>query len=145
MITQFIISMIATISFAILYDAPKKHLVYCGLTGGVGWVIYYMMAKLHYNMIFYVFASAFALTLISRILAIVREAPVTMFLIPGIFPIVPGAGIYYTSYYFFINDLHRSIFQGEGTVKIAFSIAFGIIMAMAIPQFLFAYLKLLKR
>ena len=37
MITQFIISMIATISFAILYDAPKKHLVYCGLTGGVGW------------------------------------------------------------------------------------------------------------
>ena len=145
MITQFLVAMIATIAFAILYDAPKKHLFYCGLTGGLGWVIYYMMAKFHYNLILYAFTSAFALTLISRILTILQEAPVTMFLIPGIFPIVPGAGIYYTSYYFFINDLHKSIFYGEETLKIAFSIAFGIIMAMAIPQILFSYLKLLKR
>ena len=32
--------------------------------------------------------------------AIVIKMPVTVFLLSGIFPLVPGAGIYYTAYYF---------------------------------------------
>ena len=32
--------------------------------------------------------------------AILLKTPVTVFLLTGIFPLVPGAGIYYTAYYF---------------------------------------------
>mgnify|MGYP002624622553 CR=1 FL=1 len=42
---------------------------------------------------------AFILTVFSRVLAAKRKNPVTIYLITGIFPLVPGAGIYYTSYY----------------------------------------------
>ena len=39
------------------------------------------------------------LTLVSRLFAILLKTPVTVFLLTGIFPLVPGAGIYYTAYY----------------------------------------------
>ena len=44
------------------------------------------------------FIAVVVITLLSRIFAIVRKAPVTIFLVSGIFPLVPGVGIYYTSY-----------------------------------------------
>ena len=42
-IIQFVIAMLATISFAVLFTAPKKEIVYCGLTGAVGWIVYYIL------------------------------------------------------------------------------------------------------
>ena len=44
------------------------------------------------------------LTLLARILAITLRTPVTVFLLTGIFPLVPGAGIYYSAYYFIQGD-----------------------------------------
>ena len=40
------------------------------------------------------------LAALSRFFAIRHKAPITVFLLTGIFPLVPGAGIYYTAYYF---------------------------------------------
>lgn len=40
MFIQFIVSMIATLSFAVLFCAPKSELLFCGLTGAIGWIVY---------------------------------------------------------------------------------------------------------
>ena len=40
MVAQFIASMLATVSFAILYSTPKRHLLYCSITGALGWIVY---------------------------------------------------------------------------------------------------------
>ena len=40
MFIQFIVSMIATLSFAVLFCAPKPELIFCGLTGAIGWIVY---------------------------------------------------------------------------------------------------------
>ena len=37
---HFGIALIATLAFAILFQAPKSEWMLCGLTGGVGWVVY---------------------------------------------------------------------------------------------------------
>ena len=37
---HFIIAMIATLAFAVLFQAPKSEWGLCGLTGGVGWFVY---------------------------------------------------------------------------------------------------------
>ena len=71
--------------------------------------------------------ATFALTLVARILSAVRRTPVTVFLLTGIFPLVPGAGIYYTSYYFIMGDMSRFSQYGISTVKVAGSIVLGII------------------
>ena len=61
----------------------------------------------------------------------------TVFLICGIFPIVPGAGIYYTGYHFFMRDNAMALTKGLETIKIAIAIALGIGIVLSLPQFFF--------
>lgn len=136
-IVQFLISMIATISFAVLFTAPKKEVVYCGLTGAVAWTVYYALTQRGFHIVLASLIATFCLTILARCLAVVRKKPVTVYLLPGIFPLVPGAGIYYTAYYLFIGNTEMSGFKGLETLEIAGAIVFGIIFGFGIPQSLF--------
>ena len=141
MVAQFIASMLATVSFAILYSTPKRHLLYCSITGALGWIVYLIFKDFGANTILCNFASAFSLSIIARIFAVFNQAPVTLYLFPGIIPIVPGAGIYYTAYYFFMNNMYQSGHFAQDTAKTVLAICFGIIFAMAIQQQLFKVIK----
>lgn len=134
---EFFVAMVATVSFAILFNAPKKEVLYCGFTGAVGWIVYYAMTQNEINSVFAALVATFCLTIISRCLAVIRKHPVTMYVLPGIFPLVPGAGIYYTAYYLFIGNTEMSGFKGLETLEIAGAIVFGIIFGFGIPQWIF--------
>lgn len=60
-----------------------------------------------------------------------------MFLIAGIFPVVPGAGIYYTGYHIFMNNNVEAMSKGVETIKIAIAIALGIGIVVSLPRFFF--------
>ncbi len=137
MILQFIISTLATISFAILFTAPKKEVVYCGITGAVGWIVYYALTQHSFHIVLASLIATFCLTILARCFAVIRKNPVTVYLLPGIFPLVPGAGIYYTAYYLFIGNTQMSGIKGLETLEIAGAIVFGIIFGFGIPQALF--------
>ena len=155
MIIQFIVSLFATLSFAELFGAPKKELFFCGLTGAIGWVVY--VIGLNSNMgtvlanradllcVLLVMAATFALTVFSRILSAIRRNPVTVYLIAGIFPLVPGAGIYYTSYYFIMNDMTQFSNYGMETIKVAGAIVLGIVFGFGLPQSWFNALQRIER
>ncbi len=71
--------------------------------------------------------------------------PSTLFLIPGIFPLVPGAGVYWTSYHIVTNDLEMASQTGFAALKVAVAIVLGIIFVFEIPQGVFAVLAGKKR
>ena len=144
MIVQFIISTLATISFAILFTAPKKEVVYCGITGAVGWIVYYALTQHSFHIVLASLIATFCLTILARCFAVIRKNPVTVYLLPGIFPLVPGAGIYYTAYYLFIENTQMSGIKGLETLEIAGAIVFGIIFGFGIPQALFHKLSARK-
>lgn len=144
-IIHFIISLLATISFAVLFNAPKKEVFYCGLTGAIGWIVYYIMTQNNWHIVFASLIATFCLTIFARCAAVIRKSPVTTYLLPGIFPLVPGAGIYYTAYYLFIGNSEMSGFKGLETLEIAGAIVFGIIFGFGIPQGLFHKLSPAKR
>ena len=137
LIIQFVIAMLATISFAVLFTAPKKEIVYCGLTGAVGWIVYYLLTNHGMHLVLASGIATFCLTVLGRCFAVVRKNPVTVYLLAGIFPLVPGAGIYYTAYYLFIGDTAMSGFKGLETLEVAGAMVFGIIFGFGIPQALF--------
>ena len=83
------------------------------------------------------FFASVALAWLSRIFSFARREPVTIFLICGIFPIVPGAGIYYTGYHFFMSDNSLALSKGLETIKIAIAIALGIGIVLSLPRFFF--------
>ena len=142
-IIEAIVAVFATISFAILFNAPRKEVIYCGLTGALAWTIYYGMTQDGVNSVLASLVASFGLTILARAFAVIRKSPVTMYLLPGIFPLVPGAGIYYTAYYLFIGNNEMSGFKGLETLEIAGAIVFGIIFGFGIPQRWFH--KLLSR
>lgn len=144
MIIQFIVCLFATLSFAVLFGAPKADLFFCGLTGAIGWSVYLLCLNFDSGTIIANLIATFALTVIARIFAALRKNPVTVYLISGIFPLVPGAGIYYTSYYFIMNETAQCTSAGMETVKVAGAIVLGIVFGFALPQSWFNALQYKK-
>lgn len=147
MILQFLIAMLATSCFAVLFHAPAKQIFFCALSGGIGWICYLIFQNRGSGPVVASLIATFLLTIVSRLFAAIRKNPATLYLLIGIFTLVPGAGIYYTSYYMIMNDMEPFAAKGIETFKIAGAIAVGIIFASSIPQSLFekiaqAYLKI---
>ena len=137
MIIQFIVCFFATLSFAVLFSAPKRQLLFCGLTGAIGWIVYLIIMEKDGGVALANVCASFTLTLMARIFAALNKHPVTVYLLAGIFPLVPGAGIYYTSYYFIMHEMDNFAKYGAQTLIIAGSIVFGIVFGSALPQRLF--------
>ena len=133
-IIQFFVAMIATLAFAIIFAAPKSELIFCGISGAIGWIFYSIISATLSAPTLGNVVGAFLLTVFSRSLASKRKNPVTIYLITGIFSLVPGAGIYYTSYYLIMNDMTTFSSYGLSTIKTAGAIVMGIIFGMAFPQ-----------
>lgn len=93
--TAFVFAFIATAAFGILFQAPRKSLHVSGVIGAVGWVVYcYIRKDLAYDSFYAMFFATVALSLLSELAARIFKQPVTIFVIPGIIPIVPGLGMY---------------------------------------------------
>lgn len=133
-IIQFALSMIATMAFAILFCAPRNEWLLCGLSGAIGWIVYYVMFHHNLGLVLSTTVATFMLSIFSRTLAVIRKQPATLYLLSGIFPLVPGAGIYYTAYYLITGESTLCYSKGMETCEIAASIVFGILFAFAIPQ-----------
>ncbi len=137
MIVQFLLAMAATASFAVLFGVPKDQFFFSSLTGALGWISYLIFCELGFGVVFASLFATFFLTILSRLFAAIRKNPVTLYLVTGIFTLVPGAGIYYASYYFIMNDMRLFTAKGMETFKIAGAISIGIIFGFAIPQKIF--------
>lgn len=126
MLIQGISAFFATAAFSILFYLPKKYLIHAGVTGSFGWFIYLISLELLSDKILSTLTATLIVALLSHLLARVYKTPVTMFLIPGVIPFVPGAGMY---------QIVRSIVDGNTgittyyffeTLQIAGAIALGI-------------------
>ncbi len=133
------VAFVSTIAFAIIFHTPRREWLYAGLTGGAGWLLYLIASGMGGGVVFASFFATLALAWLSRVFSFSRMAPVTVFLICGIFPLVPGAGIYYTGYYFFMGSNAQALDKGLETIKIAVAIALGIGIVLSMPQFFFTF------
>ena len=76
------------------------------------------------------------LTLLSRMLSIALKMPSTVFIVTGIFPLVPGAGIYHTAYALVSRNMEAFTLRGMQTLALAGAIALGILIGMGFPKLL---------
>ena len=136
---QTAVAFISTIAFAIIFHTPKKQYVFGGLAGAFGWLIYIVYEHFTGDAVFASFFAALGLTYLGRIFSFLRRAPLPVFVTSGIFPIVPGAGIYYTGFHIFMNDNAAALSMGLQTIKIAIAIALGIGIVISLPRFFFTF------
>ena len=134
---EFFAAALGTMAFALLFHVPRKYYGYCGLIGGCGWVCYEVLLLWCSAPLATFFANT-VVVFLSRLFAVRRECAVTVFLISGIFPLVPGAGIYWTAYYVVTNDLDLAGERGFATLKIAVAIVLSILLMFELPQSVFS-------
>lgn len=129
----FIFSFIAAAEFAILFQAPKKSLPVSGVIGAVGWVVYiYIRKDLNYDSFYAMFAATVALSLLSELAARIFKQPVTVFVIPGIIPIVPGLGMYKGMAAIIENNYDTGVNILITTVMDASAIALGMMLMTSV-------------
>lgn len=136
-IFQLFLSFCGTLAFGVLFQVPPRQYVACGLTGAAGWVVYVYMMQVQPSTVMASLVAVLPLTALARLFATRRKAPITLFLLCGIFPLVPGAGIYYTAYYFITGQTDLTMTKGTETIKIAGALALGMVLVLGMPGKLF--------
>ncbi len=145
LLVQTLAAFIGTTAFAVLFGVPRKQYVAAGVVGALGWLLYLILIR-------YAGMSAAVATLIStvfigilsRVFAVVEKCPAAVFLLCGIFPLVPGAGVFWCTYYLISSQFDMSSTAGFTAAKIAIAIVLGIILAMELPQRFFSGRKRLS-
>ena len=136
-----VLAFVGTIAFALLFGVPRKYFFSCGLIGGAGWLLYeVLMAFAGATATEATFFATVLVILLSRLRAVRERCPVTVFLICGIFPLVPGAGIYWTSYYLVTAQMRLAMSSGFAAMKAAIAIVLGIVFVFEIPNGFFRVL-----
>lgn len=133
MIVSIISAFISTIGFSIVFHIQKKHLLICGLVGALGWTIYLLLEKLGTGSILASFVAALTVTQLSYFLSKRRKTPITVFLIAGIIPLVPGLGLYRTMYAILEANYSVAIEYATLTFEIAGVIAGAIVIISLLP------------
>jgi uncharacterized membrane protein YjjB (DUF3815 family) len=140
-ITEIISSAIGTIAFALLFGVPAKYYISCGIIGAAGWLMYRLMLLISAGATFSIFLATVVIVLLSRFSAVRQKCPATVFLITGIFPLLPGAKIYWAAYYLVTNQLADFQSNGFSAVKAMVAIVLGIIFVFELPHRIFRWGK----
>lgn len=139
---QTLAAFIGTFAFAILFGVPRQQYATCGIIGAIGWAAFLIMTRagIAGTMVSIIFSTVL-ICLMSRIVAVWDKCPSTVYLLCGIFPLVPGAGIFWFTYYLVAEKFRLSMTTGFNAGMAAIAIVLGIILAMEFPQRWFSKLR----
>ena len=128
---QLVAAFLGTVSFAALFGVPRKYYFDTGFCGTMGWLLYLILSRYTaMSPVEVLFCATVLVASIALLQSKARKCPITVFLISGIFPLVPGAGIFWTSYNIVSNQLPDAFQTGFAALKATVAIAFGILAVM---------------
>lgn len=131
---HFISAMFATLGFSIIFSVPVKKIPACILVGGFGWTTYQFCVNCGYSVAISCFVGACVVGLLSDIASRLLKEASTIFVIPGIVCLVPGARIYYTMVSFIQHDSEELTNNATTTLMMAGAIAAGLLVVGSAAQ-----------
>lgn len=133
-VAQLITSFIASAGFGILFNAPKKVLIQCGLNGMLGWVVYYVLVQKGMDPVPATIIAAILVAIISRLFAKMYKTPIIIFNVSGIIPLVPGGMAYNAMRSFVENDYMLAFEYSVKVMLLAGGIGMGLMFSEVINQ-----------
>ena len=97
MILSSLYAFLSSIGFGVLFNIRGKNLIIASLGGALGWFTYLLSGRLQSSEIFSLFLASMVVSIYSEIMARVYKSPVTIFILCGIIPLVPGGGMYFAT------------------------------------------------
>lgn len=134
MFEQLITSFIASAAFGVIFNAPVKTLLKCGLVGMVGWMVYIGLNQYTNDTVFSSVIASFCIAIISQFFAKTYRTPVIIFNVSGIIPLVPGGLAYDAMRQVVENDYNAAISLAAEAFMISGAIAIGLVFSEVINQ-----------
>lgn len=118
---------LACAGFCVIMNV-RTGIIYCCIGGTLGWLVYLLSMLVLKNDLISYFLAAMAISIYSEVMARLRRCPVTGYLLISYFPLVPGAGIYYSMQYAMQGDTAMFMQRGLHTLGIAGCLALGVLV-----------------
>jgi uncharacterized membrane protein YjjB (DUF3815 family) len=93
---QVCFSAIAILGFSIRSNIRGTILIFTSLGGAITWGLYLLILDWSSSLLLSIFLSTSVVCLYGELMAKVYKVPVSVFVICGIIPLVPGSGLYYS-------------------------------------------------
>ena len=133
---QLITCFIGCYGFTILFNIHGPGTLICTLGGTITWFTYLTLLDNGYNDIMAYLLSTVVAAAYSEAMARIRKYPAISYLVVAIFPLIPGAGVYYTMNHAVRGDMPNFADQGTHTIAIAGVMAVGMLMVSTIVRLL---------
>lgn len=137
---QSVLSAVACAAFSIVFNAPRRELAWCGINGGLGWLVYALLMQGEGRPVVATLAAAAAVTVVARLLSYHRQAPSTLYHIPGILPLVPGMAVYNAMQGAIRGHILETYSNALLALKLAGAIGVGSILILVLPYSFFEFI-----
>lgn len=121
---------IGCLGFCIVFNIHGRGSLLCALGGMLAWSVYKLAMMLGCGDLIALFWATLFAGFFSEIMARVRRCPAIGYLVIAIFPLIPGAGVYYTMNYAVQGNTDQFITKGMHTAAEAGIMAVAILMAV---------------
>lgn len=138
-------ALVAVMGFGIVLKVPRRFLLWAGIDGAVGWLIYLIVEQTTGSMLASTFLGAVGIAVGAHICARIFKTPVTIFMIPANLTIVPGAGMYRIVYYILRSEHEMSSYYFQQTILAAGMIAVAIFIVNIILEKVFSTGKMVQK
>ena len=122
-------SFIGCIGFAILFNIHGRSVFLAALGGMLTWSVYLIVMDLGGGDIAANFWAALFGGFLAELMARMQKKPALTYLVIFIFPLLPGAGVYYTMDYAVRGQMEMFVYKGMYTAAVAGVMAVGILLA----------------
>ena len=136
---QDLACLVGCVGFSIFYNIHRSGIVVCTLGGVLTWSVYLVVIQLGGGDIAANFWAALFAGFYAEVMARVRKKPAISYLVVSIFPLLPGAGVYYTMNFAVRHQLEQFVSKGGHTAAVAGIMAVGILLASTIARVLYQY------
>lgn len=119
---------VGCIGFTILFNIHGWGSLLCVLAGVLAWLTYLLTLRMGSSDLTAYFFATLVAAAYSEAMARIRKFPAISYLVVGIFPLIPGAGVYYTMNHAVQGRMDQFASQGMHTAAIAGIMAVGILM-----------------
>lgn len=124
---------IACLGFSLVFNLRGWNMLFAAAGGALGWFVYLLTTGLQ-NDLYQFFLAALALSAYAEGCARIQKAPVTVFQIVAILPLVPGGGIYRTMEYAINGNTAVFLETGLHTLAIAGALSIGVLLVSSVVR-----------
>ena len=119
---------VSSIGFCILFNIHGPGMILCAGGAVLTWCMYSLCLNTGCGDVMAYFWATIIAAAYAEVMARIRKYPVISYLVVSVFPLIPGAGVYYTMSHAVRGDMVSFADQGTHTIAVAAMMAVGMLL-----------------